>query len=183
MKVLAIVGSMRKKSATKKATQIVTKAVEEAGAEVELLHLADFPLPMYDGRDDESTYPEQVFQFIQKVDQADGLILASPEYHGTVSGALKNALDFIGARQLEGKMVAILGTSGGALGATHTNQTLIIISHKLKAWPLPTTPSVPRAGNAFLEDGTLKDQNLQQRLEALGKQLVEEIARRLKSNT
>jgi FMN reductase len=109
--------------------------------------------------------------------EADGFILGSPEYHGSISGVLKNALDFIGARELEGKFVALVGTAGGALGATNTLNTLNIICRTLHAWPLPSMPSVPQSYMAFNPDGTLKDEKLQKRLEELGHNLVATIAR------
>lgn len=175
MNILAISGSMNPNSTTKKATEITAEAIRKAGGVVELIHLGDFPLPIYDCRKDKTTYPENVHQLINKVEAADGLILSSPEYHGSLSGALKNALDFVGGRQMEGKIVALLATSGSALGATNTLNTLQQICRNLHAWPLPLSPSVPRAYEAFNEDGTLKDEKLQERLETLGNQLLHEV--------
>jgi NAD(P)H-dependent FMN reductase len=175
MKILAISGSMNANSSTKKATEITIQAAKKAGGTVELIHLADLPLPIFDCRKDKTTYPENVHQFINKVEEADGLILSSPEYHGSLTGALKNALDFVGGRQMEGKVVALLATAGSALGATNTLNTLQLICRNLHAWPLPLSPSVPRAYDAFNEDGTLKDKKLQERLEELGYQLVKEL--------
>jgi NAD(P)H-dependent FMN reductase len=94
MKIVGIAGSMNAQSTTKLAVEIVLKAAREAGAETELIHLAEWPMPVYDNRDDASTYPETVHRFVQKVSEADGLVIGSPEYHGSITGALKNALDF-----------------------------------------------------------------------------------------
>ncbi|SFJ31977.1 NADPH-dependent FMN reductase [Thermoflavimicrobium dichotomicum] len=175
MKILALAGSMNPNSTTKRAVQIVMEAAKKQGAEVELYDFRKNPLPIYDDRSDESTYPEAVHQFKAKMLEADGFILGSPEYHGSISGVLKNALDFIGARELEGKFVALVGTAGGALGATNTLNTMNIICRTLHAWPLPSMVSVPRSYMAFNPDGTLKDEKIQQRLEELGKNLVEAI--------
>jgi multimeric flavodoxin WrbA len=70
------------KSSTKKATKIVVNAARKAGGNVEIIHLADFPLPIFDCRKDKTTYPENVHTLIQKTAEADGIILASPEYQG-----------------------------------------------------------------------------------------------------
>jgi NAD(P)H-dependent FMN reductase len=175
MNIIAISGSMNPNSTTKKATQIVVNAAKKAGGDVELIHLADFPLPIFDCRKDKTTYPENVHTLIRKVTEADGIILASPEYHGSISGALKNALDFVGGREMEGKIAVLLGTAGSALGATNTVNTLQQICRNLHAWPLPSSPSVPRSYDAFNEDGTLKDEKLQERLEALGVRLINEL--------
>ncbi|MFC7440936.1 NADPH-dependent FMN reductase [Laceyella putida] len=174
MKILAVPGSLSEQSTTHMAVAIVANAAEKMGATVEIFDLREYPLPIYDGRE-ESFYPETVHLFKQKMLEADGFILASPEYHGSISGVLKNALDFIGARELEGKLVALLGTAGGALGATNTLNTLNIICRTLHAWPLPSMPSVPQSYMAFKSDGTLKDEKLQQRLEDLGANLVKAI--------
>jgi FMN reductase len=176
MKIVAVSGSMNPESTTRKAVEIVAKASEAEGAEVRRVDLRELNMPVYDCREDESTYPESVHLFKQWMLEADAFIIGSPEYHGSVSGALKNALDFIGARELEGKFVALVGTSGGALGATNTLNTLNIICRTLHAWPLPSMPSVPQSYQAFRPDGTLKDAKLQQRLEQLGRQLVKAVS-------
>lgn len=179
MKILAITGSMNPNSRTKKAVDIVIKAAKERGAEVEHIHLASFQLPLYDCRKDKSTYPKNVHTFVRKVNDADGLVIASPEYHGSITGALKNAMDFIEGRNMEGKIVAILGTAGGSMGATNTVNTLHEICRNLHAWPLPASPSIPKSYEAFNEDGTLKNEALQQRLEKLGHSLISSVQKHL----
>ncbi|USG63667.1 NAD(P)H-dependent oxidoreductase [Brevibacillus ruminantium] len=175
MKIIGIAGSMNPDSTTKKAVKIALDSARKAGAQVELIHLAEWPMPIYDVRDDETTYPSIVHQFVNKISEADGLIIASPEYHGTISGALKNALDFLSARQLKDKPVAVLGVAAGSLGATNTVNTLHLIMRNLHAWALPSSPSVPTAYSAFDSDGKLKDARLQERVEMLGMQLVHTI--------
>jgi NAD(P)H-dependent FMN reductase len=172
MKIVAIAGSLNPNSTTYAAVSIVAAAAKRAGATVGMFDLRRFPLPIYDTRLDESTYPENVHLFKRKMFEADGFIIGSPEYHGSISGVLKNALDFIGGREFEAKIVALLGTSGGAMGATNTLNTLNIICRNLHAWPLPTMISVPQSSHAFRADGSLKDEKLQHRLETLGEKLV-----------
>lgn len=173
MKIIGIAGSMRADSTTQKAVSIVLKAAERAGADTQLIHLAEWQLPIYDGRSDTSTYPDVVHRFIQAVENADGLVIGSPEYHGSLTGALKNSLDFLEGRHLKDKQVALLGVAGGSLGATNTVNTLNQIMRNLHAWPLPSSPTIPSAYNAFTPDGRLKDEALQARLEILGTKLVE----------
>ncbi|PTM58504.1 NADPH-dependent FMN reductase [Desmospora activa] len=173
MKIVAISGSMNPQSTTRQAVTIVMNAAEEAGAEVELIHLGDWKLPIFDCRTDESTYPEAVHRFRDTIASADAYIIGSPQYHGSLSGSLKNALDFISARELEGKFVALVGTAAGQMGATNALNTLNEICRNLHAWPLPSSPSIPQSYSAFLPDGSLKDAKLQDRLESLGRQLVQ----------
>jgi NAD(P)H-dependent FMN reductase len=173
MKIIGLSGSMRADSTTKKAVTIVLQAAERAGADTGLIHLADWKLPIYDDRSDTSTYPEVVHRFIKVVSEADGLVIGSPEYHGSLTGALKNSLDFLEGRYLKDKQVALLGVAGGSMGATNTVNTLNDIMRNLHAWPLPSSPTIPSAYNAFRPDGKLKDEKLQARLEMLGTKLVE----------
>lgn len=180
MKVVALVGSTRKNSTTRQATEIVIREVEKHGMTVELIHFAEVKLPIYEGDLDKENYPLVVKNFIENVASADGIILASPEYHGSVSGVLKNALDYIGAREMSGKIAAIIGTAGSKLGATNTVNTLHQICRNLHAWPLPQSPTIPASYEAFNKDGSLHDENLQERLLKLGKNLAEELQRRKK---
>ncbi|WP_340673803.1 NAD(P)H-dependent oxidoreductase [Brevibacillus agri] len=173
MKIVGIAGSMNKSSTTKQAVAIVLDAAKAAGADIEMIHLADWKLPIYDDREDASTYPEVVHRFVQKISEADGLVIGSPEYHGTMTGTLKNALDFLEGRHLRDKQVALVGVAGGSMGATNTVNTLQLIMCNLHAWPLPASPSIPSAYNAFTPEGKLKDERLQARMETLGQQLVE----------
>ncbi|WP_429841031.1 NADPH-dependent FMN reductase [Brevibacillus sp. FIR094] len=173
MKIVGIAGSMNANSTTKQAIHIVLEAAKAAGADVEMIHLADWKLPLYDDRDDTSTYPEIVHQFVKAISEADGLVIGSPEYHGTMTGALKNAIDFLEGRILRDKQVAIIGVAGGSMGATNTVNTLQLIMRNLHAWPLPSSPSIPSAYNAFTPEGKLKDERLQARMEQLGQQLVQ----------
>ncbi|WNC17108.1 NADPH-dependent FMN reductase [Brevibacillus brevis] len=173
MKIVGIAGSMNTESTTKKAVNIVLEAAKAAGAETQLIHLAEWPMPVYDDREDTSTYPEVVHRFVKTISEADGLVIGSPEYHGTLTGALKNSLDFLEGRHLRDKQVAIIGVAGGSMGATNTVNTLQLIMRNLHAWPLPASPSIPSAYNAFAADGKLKDERLQARLEQLGEQLVQ----------
>jgi NAD(P)H-dependent FMN reductase len=178
MKVVALVGSTRKNSTTRKATEIVVKEVEEQGITVEIIHFAEVKLPIYEGDLDKENYPSVVKDFIEKIATADGVILASPEYHGSISGVLKNALDYIGAREMSGKIAAIIGTAGSKLGAANTVNTLHQICRNLHAWALPQSPTIPASYEAFNKDGSLKDENLQERLVKLGNKLAEEMKKR-----
>ncbi|KQL49152.1 flavin reductase [Brevibacillus choshinensis] len=173
MKIVGISGSMNTDSTTKQAVRIVLEAAKSAGADIELIHLAEWKMPLYDDREDTSTYPEIVHRFIKTISEADGLVIGSPEYHGTLTGALKNSLDFLEGRHLRDKQVAIIGVAGGSMGATNTVNTLQVIMRNLHAWSLPASPSIPNAYNAFTPEGKLKDERLQARMELLGKQLVQ----------
>ena len=75
------------------AVQMALQGAREVGAQTCLIDLKDYQLVACDGKEDESTYPEDVFRLRREVSQAQGIILGTPEYHGSFSGVLKNALD------------------------------------------------------------------------------------------
>lgn len=171
-KVLSLGGSLREGSRTLNVLEIALYGATLAGAETELLDLKKLPLPMYDDRKDINTYPESVFTLLEKVRQADGLILATPVYHGTLSGSLKNALDFLELLAddeppwLEGKVVGLISVAGGGPGINAIN-SMLYACRALHAWTLPTAVAIP--GSAFGDDGQLQDQRLKERLPKLGK--------------
>ena len=90
--IVGIGGSLRPDSYTQKALQVAAQRVEALGAEVEVLDLRQLNLPFCHGGKDYSQYPD-VQRLRDTVTGADGLILATPEYHGGLSGVLKNTLE------------------------------------------------------------------------------------------
>src|SRR5262249_46901776 len=122
--VVGICGSIRRGGYTRMAVQGALQGGQEGGAQTRLIDFKDYQLVSCDGKEDESTYPEDVFRLRREVSHAQGIILGTPEYHGSFSGVLKNALDLIGFDEIEGKMIGLVGVSGGALGAVHALNSL-----------------------------------------------------------
>ncbi|UOE93239.1 NADPH-dependent FMN reductase [Alkalihalobacillus sp. LMS39] len=180
MKVVAIIGSTKKNSTTRKAVENMTKIIEEEGIKTEMIHFAEVSLPLFDANLTKEEHPPIVHSFTKKIAEADGVILASPEYHGSVSGVLKNALDYLGAREMKGKLVTILTTAGSELGATNTINTLHQICRNLHAWALPQSPTIPAAYDAFAPDGTLQDKKLEERLKTVASTFVTELKNKTK---
>ena len=170
--VIGICGSIRRGSYTRMAVQIALQGAQEVGARTRLIDLNDYRLAFCDAKDDESTYPEDVFKLRREVSQAQGIILGTPEYHGSFSGVLKNALDLMGFDEIEGKMIGLVGVSGGALGAANALNGLRTIGRALHAWVVPEQASIPEAWNAFDESGTLKDSDLEKRVKEVGRQVA-----------
>ena len=141
VRVLGICGSMRMASATRNAVEIALRGAEEAGASVEIFDIADAGLPFCDGRDDEDSYPEPVQRFRAMVQNAQGIILGTPEYHNSMTGALKNALDLCTVRDFEHKMVGLIGIAGGAIGAINAINHLRTIMRSLSASCRTRSPS------------------------------------------
>jgi len=168
IKVLGICGSMRSASATAKTVQLALLGAEEAGAEVEFYDIADHDLPFCDGRDDESTYPESVHVFRQKIRDSQGIILGTPEYHNSMTGALKNALDLCSFEEFEHKMIGVIGVAGGSMGAINSINHLRTVMRGIGAWVVPHQVSVAHSDDMFLANGGLRDRAMEERLKKLG---------------
>ena len=136
-----------------------------------MIDLREYNLVFHAGKDD-SEYPADVFRLRSEVKEAEGLILGTPEYHGSFSGVLKNALDLMGFDELEGKMIGLVGVSGGRMGAFDALNSLRNIGRALHAWVIPEQTSVPEAWKVFSEDGKITDPQLQERLKEIGRQVA-----------
>jgi FMN reductase len=104
--------------------------------------------------------------------EASGIILATPNYHGSLSGVLKNALDLMSMREFEGKVVGLIGVSGGRMGGTSTLNTLRAIGRTLHAWVIPSEAWIYNADSAFTEDGHIKDLSSEQRVRDVGRKIA-----------
>jgi FMN reductase len=172
IQVVGICGSLRRESFTRKALQVALEGAEEAGAQTHLIDLSQYQLIFCDGKDDESTYPGDVMKLREEVRMAQGIILATPDYHGGYSGVLKNALDLMGRKEFEGKMLGLLGVSGGRMGASGAMSSLREVCRALHAWVIPEQVAIPEAWEAFDQLGNLKDKNLEKRVKEIGRQVT-----------
>ncbi|MEE9167079.1 MAG: NAD(P)H-dependent oxidoreductase [Candidatus Neomarinimicrobiota bacterium] len=169
--VVGICGSLRKGSYTRMALNIAMKGAKESAVETRLIDLRDYDLVFCDGKKDESSYPQGVFDLRKDVGQADGIILGTPEYHGGVSGVLKNALDLMGFHEFESKIVGLVGVSGGRTGAVNALNSLRTIGRALHAWVIPDQASVDQAWKAFDDEGNLRDSGLADKIKEIGRQV------------
>src|SRR6266581_8263380 len=171
LRVVGICGSLRPGSFTRTAVKIALRGAEEAGARTQLIDLRGYSLIFCDGKEDESRYPGDIFKLRKEVQQANGIILGTPEYHGSFSGVLKNALDLMGFDEFEGKMIGLVGVSGGRMGAFDAMNSLRNIGRALHAWVVPEQASIPQAWQEFDEGGNLKDPKLAERVRQVGRQV------------
>lgn len=169
--VIGICGSLRRGSHTRQALEIALEGAREAGAETRLVDLRDYKL-VFCGEEPEGVALDDVARFHREVAGAHGIILGTPEYHGSFSGVLKNALDLLSPAEIQGKMLGLVGVAGGALGATNALAGLRTVGRTLHAWVLPEQVSIAQAHNAFNESGSLRDPKLHARLEDLGRKVA-----------
>lgn len=171
VKIVGIAGSLRPGSYSQQALRVVEQRLVALGAEVEIIELRSLNLPFCDGSDEYPDYPD-VAKLSQALKQADGIILATPEYHGSVSGVLKNALDLMGFEEFSNKVTGLISVLGGQSNSNALND-LRTIMRWVHAWTIPEQVAIGQAWKAFSEDGTLLDQNLSQRIDAFAKSLIE----------
>ncbi len=172
VRVVAICGSLRKGSYTRQALSIALEGAAREGAETQLLELRDYELVFF-GMVDEDEYPADVFRLREDMKNAQGIILGSPEYHGGLSGVLKNALDLMTFDELEGKVIGLIGVSGGSMGALNALNSLRTIGRNLHAWVLPQQVSIPEAHKYFDENGRINNPEIRERLLEVGKMVAQ----------
>ena len=118
MKVLVFAGSLRRDSVNKKlAREAARVLVEHSLARAEFVDLRDYPMPLYDGdREQNEGLPDEVVKLGARIAEADALIVATPEYNGSISSVLKSALDWISRIKpvpIAGKHLVLLSASPG----------------------------------------------------------------------
>ena len=164
LNILAVIGSLQRDSVTRVVVRHVARQLEAAGCLVDVLDLEKEPLALYnpDVAHDLPGYAElQV-----RVHRADVIILGSPDYHGSISGAIKNFLDHFW-HEFAGKLFATLVASHEK-GLTATDQ-LRTVARQCYAWTLPYGVSLVE--EADVKDGQIVSETLQQRLEMLVRDL------------
>jgi len=170
--VVGICGSLRPGSYTRMALETALRGAQDVGAKIKLIDLREYELVFCDGNTKENRYPEDVFRLRSEVNQAAGIILGTPEYHGSFSGVLKNALDLMGFDEIAGKMIGLVGVSGGALGAGHALNSLRMIGRALHAWVIPEQVAIPEVYKVFEPNGEIKNKDLENRLRDVGRQVA-----------
>jgi FMN reductase len=170
VKIVGINGSLRTDSYSYQALKIAAQKVESLGATVKILDLRQMNLPFCNGTDEYLDYPD-VERLRQSVSEADGLILVTPEYHGGVSGVLKNALDLMSFKQLSGKVTGLISVLGGQPNSNALNE-LRLIMRWVHAWVIPEQVGIGQAWQAFTPEGKLSDEKLSQRFDQFAASLV-----------
>ncbi|MDJ0703964.1 MAG: NADPH-dependent FMN reductase [Leptolyngbyaceae cyanobacterium MO_188.B28] len=175
VKIVGIGGSLRENSSSRHALALAAQKVEALGAEVKILDLRKLELPFCNGSNEYPNYPD-VEYLRRTVMRADGMILATPEYHGGVSGVLKNALDLMSFDQLSNKVTGLISVLGGQSNSNALND-LRLITRWVHAWAIPEQIAIGQAWKAFDSEGALIDQKLAERFDKFAESLVENTRR------
>jgi FMN reductase len=174
--VLGIGGSTRDGSSTEVVVRAVLAAAERRGAATRMYAGSALVLPPYEQTPDCTA---AAVRLIGDVRRADALVVGSPGYHGTISGLVKNVLDFLEELRdddppyLDRKAVGCVTTAYGWQAAVNTLTTLRQVVHALRGWPTPYGIAVNVAGGLTREDGSLVDPRLQDSVDVMADQLLE----------
>ena len=182
LRVLAFAGSTRRASFNRALVGIAADGAREAGAEVSEIDLRDYRLPVFD-QDDESEHgkPEPARRLKRQFMDHDAWLVAAPEYNGSITGVLKNSIDWASRPDpgdagplaaFRGKLVVLMSASPGALGGLRGLVHVRAIFGNLGCVVLPDQVAVPKAREAFDADGGLVDPQQHERVAGLGRTLV-----------
>jgi FMN reductase len=173
--IVGLGGSLAQISRSRAALRVALDGAANAGAETELLDLHELELPIYNPDNDEPT--PAAAQLIESCYAADGMLWSSPMYQGTISGAFKNALDWLhvlGGRKppfLHDKVIGLISAAGGTQGLQAIN-TMEFAVRALRGWAVPYVVPVAAAARVFDQAGRIHDQAVDLQLKTLGGEVV-----------
>ncbi len=180
--ILAFAGSARRESFNKKLIRIAVQGAEKAGATVTLIDLRDFMLPLFDQDcEAEQGLPANAAALKKLFHEHNGLLISAPEYNSSITPLLKNTIDWISRTApgegplaaYKGKTAALMSASPGALGGLRGLVHVRAILGNIGVLVLPDQVAIPKADDAFTDNGRLKDEKRQLAVENLGRSLTE----------
>ena len=185
-KILAFAASTRSESFNKKLVRVAAEGARAAGAEVNVIDLRDFTMPIYDGDlEAQQGMPEGARALRRLLMEHQGFLIASPEYNGSLPALLKNAIDWT-SRPVDGedglapyrnKVAVLMSTSPGGFGGLRGLAHVRTILANIGVIVLPDQLAVGRAQEVFAVDGTIANDKQRQMIEDLGRTLTTTLAR------
>lgn len=185
-RILVFGGSLRAESYNQKLASIAADDAREAGAEVTLISLRDYRLPLFDADfEDENGKTPEAIKLKELFVNSDGFIIASPEYNSGITAALKNTIDWVSRADSDdeppllafnGKSAAIIAASPGGYGGARSLAQLRILLGNIRVDVIEGEVTVPKAYEAFGEDGQLLDSGKTAALKELVAALVKKLS-------
>jgi FMN reductase len=175
--VLALGGSTTPMAASERALRIAAAAAEQRGARVEFLTGRDLMVPIYDTETTERNPGQQ--HLVEALRACDGLLIATPGYHGSISGMIKNALDYCEDLRtddrpyLHDRAVGCIAVAHGWQTAVGTLHQMRQIVHSLRGWPTPLGCTINDSGGLLGIDAASSDPDVVRQLQTLGEQVAE----------
>ncbi|MCA9303943.1 MAG: NAD(P)H-dependent oxidoreductase [Phycisphaerales bacterium] len=185
IRVAVISGSLRKGSFNTLLARYVAKHME--GVTIDEISLAELDLPMFSEDLEAESFPEAALELKRRMIAADAILIASPEYNGSISGALKNAIDWASRPRegeaplacFKGKIGGLLAASPGAIGGLRGLRHVRQILTQLQMHMVPTEFALGTAHAAFDENGDIKDERSASFAKSVGDAVVH-VASRLR---
>lgn len=181
-KMLAFAGSTRTDSFNKRLVKIAATGAKEAGADVTIIDLRDFQMPLYDeDLERKEGLPSSTRKLKELMLSHHGFLISSPEYNSSISGVLKNTIDWT-SRQgddespmscFKDKAAGIMSASPGGLGGLRGLVHVRAILENMGVLVIPTQVAISKAHEAFNLDGTMKDQKQEQQVKKIGANLAQ----------
>jgi NAD(P)H-dependent FMN reductase len=183
VKILIIPGSLRSGSHNVRLASVAMAELVEAGADVSLISLADFPLPIYDGDlEARSGVPAEAVKLKRLMGVHHGVLLVSPEYNSSPPPLLKNALDWVTRVRerdeppgyaMRGRPFALASASTGRFGGARSLMMLRLMLSGCRVTVIPTQLSLSSADQAYDDMDRLKSGNDRDMLTAMAQQLID----------
>ncbi|BFH15370.1 NAD(P)H-dependent oxidoreductase [Paenibacillus melissococcoides] len=150
MRIVCIAGSNHADATSSRLVHYLAARLQEKGHEAEVVELHLLPLPLYNPDVDEEN--ANVLRLKKAVKESDAIVLATPEYHGSLSGVLKNALDYLNWDDFNNKVVLSVSSAGGAVGVSSLShlQTIVRNLHGINC---PEWISIGGDQREFTADG------------------------------
>jgi NAD(P)H-dependent FMN reductase len=168
MKLLAFAASLRRDSLNRKLIKVAADLARDSGIEMDLADFHEFDMPLYDADLQASSgFPSGAQEMARRIESADGLMIASPEYNYSMPGTLKNAIDWVSRMKpmpLSGKHGILLAASTSLVGGIRGLWALRVPLEGLGVTLYPSMFALAQGQQAFDEDGKLKDREVQERL-------------------
>jgi len=174
--IVGLGGSLARTSRSLAALKVALDGASEAGAATTLLDLRELDLPLYNP-EDEREPPQGATTLIEACYAADGMLWSSPMYQGTISGAFKNALDWLHALSsreppfLHDEVIGLISAAGGTQGLQAIN-TMEFAVRALRGWAVPYVIPVASAFRVFDSEGRVTDEGVELQLLTLGAEVV-----------
>lgn len=176
-KILAFAGSTRIDSFNKKLVKVAAAGAMENGADVTVIDLRDFAMPLYDGDlEQKEGLPSNTRKLKDLMLSHQGFLISSPEYNSSISGVLKNTIDWVsrpseGEEPLacfKGKVAGIMSASPGGLGGLRGLVHVRAILENISVLVIPEQIAISKAHEVFNPDGTLKDKKQEEQVKRIG---------------
>jgi len=175
--IVGLGGTLSEASSSERALRYALDAAAAEGARTKLFTAEALDLPMYTV--DRSRRTPAAIALVDALAEADGVIIATPAYHGGISGLVKNALDYIedlradDRTYLDGRAVGCIVCAYGWQATTTTLVSLRSTVHALRGWPTPLGVAINSSQTRFDDSGLVSDPRCAEQLSALGRQVID----------